>query len=499
MATVYLTSLHGPGGFQKLVVVKEMRQDLAEDPEFRRMFMEEARVAARLNHPNVVQTHEVFESGGIFGIVMEFLDGQPLNKLRTAARREVLLPLQLNIAAQALAGLEHVHEHGLVHRDVSPQNIFVTYNGDVKLLDFGIVKASDSSVQTAIGTLKGKLGYMAPEQVLGKRIDRRTDVFAMGVVLWESLTGTRIWANTPEAAIIGRLAAGSIPNVRSLAPDVPAELDAICARAMQADPEHRYGTAAEFQHALETFITRMTVQPTRRDLANLMSGLFAEQRKKLRKVIDDSAAGRAARLSSDNLAPLAALAARGSSPSIPPPGISQSGATIPPTAVTSTEARAMYGGVHGVAPQQRPFPTALVVTLAVAAALIFGIAIGAVARRPASTTSAAATSPVATPDPTGFGLTSATTDVAPAATTTLPLQAPIDGNGGGAGAATSATKIVAPASRPPVGGNGALSRPRQSTASTTSAGATSAPPASVDPAPAVVKPKPKPGEADLGY
>jgi serine/threonine-protein kinase len=388
-----------------------------------------------------------------------------------------------------------VHEHGLVHRDVSPQNIFVTYNGDVKLLDFGIVKATDSSVQTAIGTLKGKLGYMAPEQVLGKRIDRRTDVFAMGVVLWESLTGTRIWANTPEAAIIGRLAAGSIPNVRSIKPDVPEELDAICARAMQADPDHRFATAAEFQHALESFIARMTVQPTRRDLANLMSGLFADQRKKLRKVIDDSAAGRAARISSDNLAP---LAARASSASLS--GISQSGATIPPTAVTSTEARALNGGVHGVAPQQRPFPTALVVTLAVAAALIFGIAIGAVARRPASTTSAAATSPVATPEPTSLAPTAATTDVEPSATTTLPLQAPIDSNGSGAGAATSAPKSAAPASRPPVGGNGAVSRPRQATStSSTTAGVPSAAPASVDPPTPAAKPKPKPGEADLGY
>jgi serine/threonine-protein kinase len=377
-----------------------------------------------------------------------------------------------------------------VHRDVSPQNIFVTYNGDVKLLDFGIVKATDSSVQTAIGTLKGKLGYMAPEQVLGKRIDRRTDVFAMGVVLWESLTGTRIWANTPEAAIIGRLAAGSIPNVRSIKPDVPAELDAICARAMQADPDHRFATAAEFQHALETFITRMTVQPTRRDLANLMSGLFAEQRAKLRKVIDDSAAGRAAMISSDNLAPLAAFSARGSSASLP--GISQSGATIPPTAVTSTEARAMNGGMHAFAPPQKPFPTALVVTLAVAAALIFGIAIGAVARRPASTTSAAAASPA--PEPTGFALTPATSDVEPSATTTQPLQAPVDSSS----AVSGAPKITAPASRSPGGANGALSRPTRQGASTTPAGVVSAAPASVDPAPAV-KPKPKPGEADLGY
>jgi hypothetical protein len=265
---------------------------------------------------------------------------------------------------------------------------------------------------------------------------------------------------------------------------------------MQADPEHRYATAAEFQHALESFITRMTVQPTRRDLANLMSGLFAEQRKKLRKVIDDSAAGRAAMISSDNLTPLAAFNARGSSPSLPSPSISQSGATIPPTAVTSTNARAMYGSVPGVPPAKRPFPTALVVTLAVAAALIFGIAIGAVARRPASTTSAA-TSPVATPDPTGFGLTSATTDVEPSATTTLPLvQAPVDG----AGAATSAPKIVAPASRPPVGANGAVSRPRQgSSATSTAASVTSAAPASVEPVPTAVKPKPKPGETDLGY
>jgi serine/threonine-protein kinase len=465
MATVYLTSMRGPGGLQKLVVVKEMRRDLAEDPAFRRMFMLEARVAARLDHPNVVKTHEALESDGVVGIVMEFLDGQPLNKVRTAARRELLLPLQLNITMQALAGLEHVHQHGLVHRDVSPQNIFVTYGGDVKLLDFGIVKLTDSSVQTAIGTLKGKLGYMAPEQVLGKRLDRRTDVFAMGVVLWEALTGTRIWANVPEAAIVGRLAGGSIPNVRSVKPDVPAELDAICARAMQADPDQRFATAAEFQRALLAFIARMTVQPTRRDLANLMGGLFAEQRAQLRKVIADSAPG------------VASLTPVSSAP--------HATGTIPPIAVTPTAAPATNGGVR------RPLSNALVVILAVAAALIFGGAIGAVARRPPNTAAAASsTSSVATVAPSGSARSAATEALSPAPPTPAP-QPRVDGSG----AVSSAPKTPTPLSRSAGTGTGATSRTTRQ-GPPAAAVVMSAAPASVAPRPA--KPS-RSGEADLGY
>jgi len=381
MASVFLAALQGPAGFQKLVVLKEMRGDLAEDPEFRRMFVEEARVAARLNHPNVVQTFEAFEAEGVFTIVMEFLDGQPLNKMRTAARREVLLPLQLLVVSQALAGLEHVHQAGLVHRDISPQNIFVTYDGGVKVLDFGIVKQTDSSVHTAVGTLKGKLGYMAPEQVLGKRIDPRTDVFAMGVVLWEALTGTRLWAGIPEPAIIGRLASGMIPTVRSVKPDVPEELDAICACAMSVDPDHRFATALDFQSAVDAFIAKMTVTPKRRDLAQLMNSMFAEQRKRLRDVLEDALSGRT-RNDTERPPPLATL------PSAPGP----SGASLPPTAVTATGGRIVTGATSSsLVGTKSSGRTAVVFVVGLVLATVLGVAVGAATRRTPSVGAASST------------------------------------------------------------------------------------------------------------
>ena len=294
MATVFLAARRTTDGRDHLVVIKEMRPDLALEAEFRRMFVEEARLAAKVNHPNVVETFEAVEDPpGVYCIAMEFLDGQPLSRLRSAARREVMLPLLLHVARETLVGLEHVHAIGLVHRDVSPQNIFVTYDGDVKLLDFGVAKASDSSVHTSVGTLKGKLGYMSPEQVLGQHVDMRTDIFAMGVLLWEALVGRRLWQDIPEAAIIGRLLSAELPRAKTLKPDIPQGLDDICARAMARDRDDRYASAKEFREDLEKFIDRMTARPTRRHLAQLLVGLFSKQREALRVKIEEANAAHA--------------------------------------------------------------------------------------------------------------------------------------------------------------------------------------------------------------
>ena len=293
MATVFLAALEGPHGFQKLVVMKEMRGEIAGDPDFRRMFVDEARIAARLSHPNVVQTFEVIEAAGSLAIVMEFLDGQTLAKLRQATRSQDLLALQLFVFTQVLAGLEHVHAAGLVHRDVSPQNVLLTYDGEVKLLDFGIVKTADAVVHTAAGTLKGKVGYMAPEQLLGREVDARTDVFAVGVLLWEALTGRRLWANLPEATVLLRLGTGEIPSVASVMPDAHGELGAICARAMAPDPDARFASAADFLETLEDAMTRMGERATRKDVARRMSMVFAETRKVTRERLDETLAQRA--------------------------------------------------------------------------------------------------------------------------------------------------------------------------------------------------------------
>jgi serine/threonine protein kinase len=297
MATVYLAALRGPHAFQKLVVVKEMRPDLAEREAFRDMFMQEARLAARLSHPNVVQTFEVLEEpNAAYSIVMEFLDGQPFSRLRNAALRELMLPLQLLVLSQVLQGLEYLHELtdfdgsplGLIHRDISPQNVFVTYDGDVKILDFGIAKANDSLVTTEVGTLKGKVAYMAPEQVLHAGVDLRADLFSVGVMLWEALAGRRYWSDVPDVAILGRLGAGQLPSTDVFPAGTSTALVAICERALAHNPADRYPSAAAFRADIERYFASLAVPPTRRDVGKVVRSLFQKERRALRQAIDEA-------------------------------------------------------------------------------------------------------------------------------------------------------------------------------------------------------------------
>jgi serine/threonine-protein kinase len=262
MANVYLAAVQGSLGFSKLVVIKKARPELTQDPEFVAMFLDEARLAARLNHPNVVQTLEVGQDGDTYFLAMEYLDGQTLSRLRAHAWANFTLPLQVRVLADALAGLHHAHEARdfdgtpleVVHRDATPQNIFVTFNGVVKVVDFGIAKAIDSSSETRAGVIKGKVTYMAPEQVLGQRVDRRADIFAVGIMLWESIAGRRIWKGTPEMGILDALTRGRIPSIREAAPDAPEVLARACELALAVEREDRYATALEMQEALLGFL-----------------------------------------------------------------------------------------------------------------------------------------------------------------------------------------------------------------------------------------------------
>ncbi len=294
MADVFLAVAHGQMGFNKLAVIKRLRAGLADEAAFRQMFLDEARLAARVNHPNVVHTYEVGEQDGVYFIAMEYLEGQPLNKVvREASRRgERLHPaLSARIVADALAGLGYAHELrdydgrplGIIHRDVSPHNIFVTYDGHTKLVDFGVAKATLSSTETEVGVLKGKISYMSPEQAMGAPLDARSDVFAMGIVLWELLTQRRLMGGENAANTLHRLINEPVPTVSSVVPDVDPALEAICARALEKAPDGRWASASAMRDALETWLASQP-WPVREDaVGRQMTEFFAKVREDAQK------------------------------------------------------------------------------------------------------------------------------------------------------------------------------------------------------------------------
>src|SRR4051812_36002706 len=264
MAQVFLALASGPAGFNKLVVIKQIREQFADEQDFLTMFLDEARLAARLNHPNVVQTNEVGDDGKRYYICMEYLEGQPLNRImnRVGVAGGLTQAIQLRIVVDALAGLHHAHELRdfdgtplqVVHRDVSPHNIFVTYAGQVKVVDFGIAKALSSSSETRTGVLKGKVAYMAPEQAMGERVDRRADIFGAGMILWEMLAGRRLFKGVADVAVLQKIVNNQIPSPMTIKPDVPVRLEVICMKALAHDRNNRYATAADFAADLEDAI-----------------------------------------------------------------------------------------------------------------------------------------------------------------------------------------------------------------------------------------------------
>jgi serine/threonine-protein kinase len=296
-ADVHLAVADGPGGFRKLVVLKVLKPALSHDPELRGMFLNEARLAARLHHPNVVQTYEVLDDDGGPVIVMEYLDGQPLSNLIVQGRGAGLtLAHQVRVLVDALAGLHAAHELqdfdgtplGVVHRDVSPQNIFVTVDGQVKVLDFGIAKLDRSLVETEVGTVKGKIRYMAPEQLRGDVLDRRADLYAAGVILWEALAGERMWKGIGEAEIRARVQAGDLPPPPPARGETSEALVRICRRALALDPCGRPATALGFADELETALLELPGRSgTRRHLGELVARLFTETRQRTRALVEE--------------------------------------------------------------------------------------------------------------------------------------------------------------------------------------------------------------------
>jgi serine/threonine-protein kinase len=296
MADVFLAVGRGPAGFNKLVVLKRLHDAAASDEMYREMFLDEARLAARLNHPNVVQTYEVFEHENAFFITMEYLEGQPLSRIaRECVRRGVRLrhPIFARIVSDVLCGLHYAHEAcdydgsplNIVHRDVSPQNIFVTYNGQVKVVDFGIAKAERSNTKTQAGIFKGKAAYMAPEQLEGGDIDRRVDIFTTGIVLWELLVGRRLMAAESTAKTLVRLLQEKVPRVAEIIPDIDPRLDRIVARALERDPDARYQTAGQMREALEEYLLDSQYTVRHEEIGRVVDDAFRDVREQLARQI----------------------------------------------------------------------------------------------------------------------------------------------------------------------------------------------------------------------
>ncbi|MDP3499404.1 MAG: serine/threonine-protein kinase [Myxococcales bacterium] len=288
MAEVFLARSDGPMGFQKKLVVKRILPHFGEDQNFINMFLSEARLAAELNHPNVVQIFDFGETDGQYYIAMEFIDGPNLRALNKAARETVgpiSLPLCARIIALAAEGLGYAHDlknqqgqvMNLVHRDISPDNVLVSRNGGVKVVDFGIAKASTQPHLTKSGVIKGKLAYMPPEQLAREQLDRRADIFALGVVLYELVCGAMPFDSTSEVSIIQAIM-GNEPLIRASNKrhDLPPALDAIISKCIEKTVANRYSNCRELQHDLERFIASTGEVVSVADVGKLVEHLFPE-------------------------------------------------------------------------------------------------------------------------------------------------------------------------------------------------------------------------------
>jgi serine/threonine-protein kinase len=296
MGIVYLALMPGAGGFYKTLVIKELKPELSHNPEFLGMFHDEARIAARLQHPNIVQVNEVDSVGDRHFIAMEYLEGCTLRRAIKKLGSELTLGMHLGVLSEILRGLHHAHELtdesgaslGLVHRDMNPHNIFLTFDGQAKIVDFGIVKTLDSSQHTEVGVFKGKVAYMPPEQAMPDiRVDRRADIYAMGVMLWEAITGRRFWKGLSDIQILTTLIQRKpMPSLDEVKPDTPAGLKRICARALAWDREERYATAEEFRADIDKYVTSSRANVSTRDLGALLARTLEEPRTKMKALVD---------------------------------------------------------------------------------------------------------------------------------------------------------------------------------------------------------------------
>ncbi len=293
MAEVYLAAVHGAAGFTKPVVIKRLHPRLSEDQDFVQMLIDEARITSQLTHSNICQVLDLGSVDTSYFIAMEYLAGDDLSTLQEFCRRKKKrLPSEaiVYILAEVLAGLDFAHRKegpdgqplGIIHRDISPQNIIVTYEGEVKIIDFGIAKARLRLVHTQAGVIKGKFRYMSPEQAMGGMIDHRTDVFAAGVVLYELLRGAPHSVELSNTEVLERIRKAEFEPLKRCRPDIPPELDNIVKKALKRKKEHRFSGANEFRAVLLKFLQQRDMAFGRSELARIMRQVFDEDRRRER-------------------------------------------------------------------------------------------------------------------------------------------------------------------------------------------------------------------------
>ena len=298
MGEVFLAKQEQGAGFERYVAIKRVLPELSDDDEFTRMFLDEARLAAQLNHPNIVQIYDLGICGEQYYLAMEFLEGRDLRRImgRLGSKQRALSPAHaVQIIYNAAEGLHFAHALkdsfgtplNIIHRDVSPQNIFVSFHGTVKVLDFGIAKAEARSVHTRTGGIKGKYPYLSPEQVRGEAIDPRSDIFALGTVLWEITIGRRLFKRDNDLLTLQAVLEGDIPPPSALMSDYPRELEAIIMKALARTPNRRYSTCRALQEDLEQFVGQFGLVLSPQKLGSFVEDLFPDEPRTVTEILDE--------------------------------------------------------------------------------------------------------------------------------------------------------------------------------------------------------------------
>lgn len=443
MATLFLARRLGAAGFARHVAIKVVHPHLASDDHFIRMFVDEALLSSKIQHPNVVHVEELGEENGTYFLVMEYVHGSSLSTLLGALaelERSLNPRVAVHIALKLAEGLHVAHElrddkgqplH-VVHRDVSPQNVLVSSAGHVKLIDFGIAKASDRGKRTETGSLKGKIRYMSPEQAFGRAIDRRTDIYALGIVLWELLTMRRLFSGPNELAILDVVRNPRVPPPSRFAPHIPPALDAAVLRALAKDPDQRPPSALEWRRMLlEALPEAALVEPS--ELSEMVAAVLGDHIDERQKQLPESVV---------DLKPVPSDFAKNDvlrTMTVSAPGARYDDEASGADATQTSDARESVSSGQAVAPRSW-VPTAAIGAVLLALGIAGGVWLG---RVPAANPAAPTTPPAAAPP--------VVIAPAPPVTTTIGVASPTVADAG--------TPDVAPTVSPPDGRRPSGGRP----------------------------------------